>query len=327
MLLLILNFFSYYYYGVGFCYTVQGSTNLKGIVTTRGSANLDTTSLDIQWKETDIAVLSDNCYDIWTETNKPKLYLNTEGDKRYLIVTVLGKCNAIYKLELKDGTEYSPVRTITLDLNTVVAGCKITSTVYNPSKNQLFFTCKTFNKDESYLYPVDMNGEMKLGSGKKLNANESLPTLSIDTKNNHVYLATAGFNKIYKFNTDLTQVGIAVLPYALSSVSSMVIVNESLYIVTSEPNAQVGRIPIGYFCDRFCGEHSFCDGKNNCVCVKDYEKDPAGQCLPKHIVQYQDIISTEKGTAAAFGVLFAFAVIAGIAGWFLWFRRSSYQGI
>jgi len=50
-------------------------------------------------------------------------------------------------------------------------------------------------------------------------------------------------------------------------------------------------------------------------------------CSPKHIIVYQETINAERAAAAAFGVLFAFAIIAGVAGWFMWFRRQTYQPI
>jgi len=149
--------------------------------------------------------------------------------------------------------------------------------------------------------------------------------LTID--NSFVYIATQGFNVIIKYTKDLTTMLIAVLPPQLKTVSSMLVYNQYLYIATSEPNAQFGRISVNNFCTTFCSENGYCDGKSHtCKCNSGYDKDPLADkftCAPKHIVQYQNTIIAERGTAAAFGVLFALSIIAAVAGWFLWFRRQN----
>jgi len=87
--------FSYYFYVVGYCYTPnQRSTN--GIVLSRGKVTL-AGDLTISWKLTDVTVLDEGCYDIWTETLKPQIHLQKEGADQMLYVSIPGKCNSIYK--------------------------------------------------------------------------------------------------------------------------------------------------------------------------------------------------------------------------------------
>jgi len=96
-------------------------------------------------------------------------------------------------------------------------------------------------------------------------------------------------------------------------------------MVTNEPNTEIGRLSKDNFCNDFCSAYGYCDGaKNECACIPNYAKDPSVSdkfvCAPTHIIDYQTQLVTETAAAAAFGVLFAIAMIAGIAGWFLWYR-------
>jgi len=157
-----------------------------------------------------------------------------------------------------------------------------------------------------------------------LQANESTPVIALDTVNDIVYVATSGFDKIYKYS-NLRNMGIAVLPPALKSVSSMYYINGTIYIVTFEPNAVIGRISEKNFCNTFCSTHGYCNA-GTCACIKDYDKDPVRQnfiCAPTHYIQNQYVVQSEQGAAAAFGVLFVISLIAGVLGWFLWFRGQS----
>jgi len=170
---------------------------------------------------------------------------------------------------------------------------------------------------------------MRVMASIPLQANESTPILALDHSSDTVYIATAGFNKIYKYSSDLKLQGVAVLPDMLKQVSSMYFTGGFLYMVTSEPNANLGRISEKNFCSTFCGIYAYCEGSTKeCVCIQDYVKNPRNptECAPTHYVQNELIVISEQTTAAAFGVLFAFAIIAGIAGWFLWFRvQSTYE--
>jgi len=166
---------------------------------------------------------------------------------------------------------------------------------------------------------------MKIINNITLQANESTPTLAIDIAKDIIYVATAGYDKIFKFSSDLKHLGIAVLPNELRLVSSLYFINDTLYIVTSEPNAAIGRIIENNFCDIYCSDFGYCNN-SRCLCIKDYDKDPINHkfvCVPTHYIRDQDTIIYEQELAASFGILFGFAIIACIAGWFLYAKSKS----
>jgi len=135
--------------------------------------------------------------------------------------------------------------------------------------------------------------------------------------------------KIYKVSNKLRELGIAVLPDVLRPVSSMYFINNTIYMVTYEPNAELGRLPDLNFCPIYCSKYGYC-AAGTCLCIKDFDKDPLRtdfQCAPSHYVQNEYTVQSEQGAAAAFGVLFVISIIAGVLGWFLWFRGQSYSNI
>jgi len=206
-----------------------------------------------------------------------------------------------------------------------MASVTITSTVFSNINQRIYYASKKYNSEESYLSTLT-TADMRVINTVQLTANESTPILALDHGTDTIYIATAGFNNILKYSTDLKIQGIAVLPDMLKQVSSMYYNVGFLYMVTSEPNAVLGRITDINFCPTFCGIYAYCEGTTkSCVCIQDYVKNPRNpaECAPFHYVQNELIVISEQTTAAAFGVLFAFAIIAGIAGWFLWFRVQS----
>jgi len=319
---------TYNVYLVGYCYGTTKNRE-RGIAISKGTVQLGG-DFPISWKEEDVYILDPKCYDVFTELNKPQLQLSKENGVDYIYVTVPGKCNAIYKVQNTDVSPWSPRLNNSYLPNTDPSMKDITiiSSVFNPGK-RIYFTSKKFNFDMSYLSTLDYT-TMKRIETFTLQANESTPILALDADSDVVYVATAGFDKIYKFSSSLKNIGIAVLPSVLKPVDSMYFVNGSLYMVTYEPNAELGRISDQNFCLSFCSRFGYCKA-GTCACIPDYDKDPRVRdefsCAPTHFVKDFNTIKSEEGAAAAFGVLFVISIIAGVIGWFLWFRGQSYSKI
>jgi hypothetical protein len=326
----------YFFYMVGFRYSVAGSDS-RGIVLSRASAALtDVSDVQIVFKneENSFCSIEKGCYDIWTETNKPAIFSIIKDASKYLLVVLPGKCTSVTKVLIPDTTSPMPACTSVKLPNIPVNDCKITSSAFVPSTDTLYIACKVYNAEQSYLYAVNTNTmQYKSVDGLKLNSNESTPILTFDNTTGSLFVATSGFNKIYRYDANLKQTGVAVLPYPLKSVASMIVTQGYIYLATYEPNAQLGRISTSNFCDSFCSDYGYCDGANGrvCACIAGYSKDPEVKdsyvCSPTHIIEYQNTIIAERGAAATFGVLFAFAIIVGVIGWFMWFKRQSYQPI
>jgi len=327
----------YFFYLVGYRYLL--GSNTRGIVLSRAFAPLSEASpLDFKFvnEENNFYNIDQYCYDIWTETNKPTIYAQIDTNRKFLIVAIPGKCSRIIRIKIPDDTT-QPMSSCTsegvIDDKMIKPNCKITSSSYVPSTNMLYFSCKVYNSEESYLYVADAQNMtiVRYKDGVKLAANESTPVLTFDNSSGNLFVATSGFNKIYRYDAALNQNGIAVLPSALKAVATMLVNNNFLYLVTYEPNAQLGRISTSNFCKQYCSDYGYCNGGTNCACIKGYEQDTAIKtsfvCAPSHIIQYQNTIIAERGAAAAFGILFAVAIIVGVLGWFMWFKRQTYQPI
>jgi len=316
---------------VGYCYS---GTN-KGIVVSRASAQL-ADKMPISWNPSDDVIVLDTgssfvCYDIWTETSKPEMFLGNEDSVKYLFISIPGRCSGIYKIKLPDvGTKFNTVSgTVNFQFPDTLKDMKITSTIYDNLFHRITFAAKKFNSIESKLYSFNSTS-MNSNTGKEtpLRYNEALPILALNpwgAITGFVYVAFSGFSEIVRYSKDLQISGIAVLPPQLKAVSSILFTNESLYMVTNEPNTEIGRISKDNFCNDFCSIYGYCDGaKQECACIPDYEKDPSVTdyfvCAPSRIINEQIQIETERGAVIAFGVLFAIAVLAGVAGWFLWYK-------
>jgi hypothetical protein len=314
---------TYNIYLVGHCFGNDKNRD-KGLAVSRATIQFGG-DLPVIWKEEDVYILESKCYDVWTETHRPTLHLHKESGTEFLYVTIPGKCSAIYKLELSDSSPFAPRLNNSYNFNSDpdLKDVKIISSVINSDMKKMYVSAKKYNVDMSYLLVISTMTLRKIDSLVLL-ANESTPVLALDAAKDIVYVATAGFDKIYKYS-NLRTLGIAVLPSVLKSVSSMYYVNGTIYIVTFEPNAEIGRISEKNFCDNYCSIHGYCNA-GVCACIKDYDKDPVKQtfvCAPTHYIQNQYVVQSEQGAAAAFGVLFVISIIAGVLGWFLWFRGQS----
>jgi hypothetical protein len=317
---------TYNIYLVGHCFGNDKNRD-KGLAVSRATIQFGG-DLPVVWKEEDVYILESKCYDIFTETTKPSLHINKESGIDFLYVTIPGKCSSIYKLQLTESSPFSPRLNLTYIPNeTDMKDVKIISSVVNDKDKKIYVSAKKYNQDISYLLVINPM-TMTLVDSLVLLANESTPVLALDSDKDIVYVATAGFDKIYKYS-NLKIIGIAVLPAYLKPTSSMYYVNGTIYIVTFEPNAEIGRISENNFCSSFCSTHGYCNA-GACACINNYEKDPIRKdfiCAPSHYIQNQYVVQSEQGAAAAFGVLFVISLIAGVLGWFLWFRGQSFSKI
>jgi len=261
-------------------------------------------------------------------------FFTSSGSDSFLTIVIPGRCSRIVKYKLPPiDTNLDGGVTVGLITNDKLPNnCKITSSVFDVPTGLLYATCKNYNSVGSRILLVNTSKPvLNIDSSVVTNSpNETNLIMALDSTS--LYVATSGFNQIFKYTKDLKTPTIAVLPTPLMHVSSMSVIEKYLYITTSQPNAQFGRISINNFCTSYCSDYGYCDGtKHACACVTGYAKDPLAQdnqyiCLPTHIVEYQNTIISERGTAAAFGVLFALSIIAAVAGWFMWFRRQNQSG-
>jgi len=92
---------------------------------------------------------------------------------------------------------------------------------------------------------------------------------------------------------------------------------------------------VSNFCGTICGGHSFCN-QGGCQCAPDYTFDPTSKdqygnpkCVPGYYRIIERQVSQQTGATAALATLLAFTIVAGIAGWYLWWRarQASYSSL
>jgi len=202
-----------------------------------------------------------------------------------------------------------------------------------------FFAFKKYNSDNITLHSFNVNTLQPGTVIRQLTVNASAPVFAFDQNKKVLYMATANHDHIYQLDpmNIANDFGLAVLPWSLRQVSSMLIVDDFLYFVTWEPNAFLARIQIsGRFCKLFCGTYGYCaDSKANlCLCAPGYKNPESNtngpiQCLPSREVDIYLNVINERGLAIAFGILFFVALIAAAGGWAMWWRgrKSVYSSL
>jgi len=311
---------------VGWQYSEPGPI---GLVAVRAIATLkDVPSLVIR-TNLDVLLLNDTCFDIWTDINKPHLYIDKFDGKDYLIVAVTGRCDAFYRIAIEADLTRSAFEVFPKD-DIVGLNTDIFSTTYDKNSKQIFYAYKKYNSDDISLHSFNVSNLSPKPAVRILTVNDTSPVFAFDQNKNVLYMAAASHDHIYQIDSSniKNDLGIAVLPIDLKLVASMLVVDDFLYLVTWEPNAQLARINLPqHFCKIFCGTNGYCaEGKSNlCLCAPGY-KNPSDntvgviQCLPAHEVDVYKNVINERGLAITFGILFAVAFIAAAGGWVMWWR-------
>jgi len=301
-----------------------------GLVAVRAKAKL-TSPLSINIAiSTDVLNLQSgqsHCYDIWTDINKPHLYMDDLGTNHTLVVAVTGRCDGIYRIQINP-LEFQR-STFDTYYESATVNKDIFSTAYNSKTHKLFYAFKEYNSDDITIFSYNILTWNPEPAFRKLNSNETIPVLTVDSSKDILYISTTDSDKIYKINgSNIKQdLGIATLPAPLSQVSSVLINGDYLYMVTWEANAQAGRVPISQsFCSKTCGSFGYCVAKpvEQCFCSQGYARDPskpAFSCITAHELDIIKTVDIDRSLSVTLGVLFALALIAAIAGWFMWWRN------
>jgi len=304
-----------------------------GLIAARAVALVSPQTPSITVSVQDVLKLNDTCFDVWTDINKPHLYIDTFNGAKSLLVSIPGRCDAFYKIKI-DTTTFSkstyPYPYTEIDK----VNADMFSSAYDYKTQKLFFVYKKYNSDTISLHSFSFSDFAPSPVYKNLAHNDTNPILAYDKITDSLLFSSSDFDHIYKIpanKIDTPNPPIATLPLKLKSVSSSIVLDDFLYLVTFEADAQIGRIQISnHFCNRFCGTYGFCSGQELCLCAPGYAFNSTvpganSTCVPKHEVDIINNIINERGVAIALGILFFIALIAAIAGWVMWWRSRSMQ--
>jgi len=303
-----------------------------GLIIARAIADLSVTAPAIGVNANDVLLLNDTCFDIWTDINKPHLYIDNFNGVKHLIVAIPGRCDAFYKIKI------NPTPFSSSSWNSYTEDDKVNadmfSAAYDYKSQKLFYVYKKYNSDTISLHAFAFSNFAPSPFYRNLGRNDTNPILTFDKNTDQLFFSSSDFDHIYKIPSDSFNTPnppIATLPPKLKSVSSTIVVDDFLYLVTFEADAQVGRIRTTNFCAKFCGSHGYCSGQNLCLCANGYAFNNtqtttnSTDCIPKHEVDIVTNIINERGVAIALGILFFIALIAAVAGWIMWWRSRTSQ--
>jgi len=106
-----------------------------------------------------------------------------------------------------------------------------------------------------------------------------------------------------------------------------------IYFTTFRPDASIARLhSISSFCQRFCGAIAYCNN-NKCECQTPFVKfelpDGTIRCLNPTEQKIIDKEVANEAAAITFGVFWVFALVAALAGWYMWWKgkAASYQAL
>jgi len=314
-----------------------------GFVVARAKAPINGAFAKVIIEDTDISdpLLDFSCYDIYTANNKPKLWINSL--ETMLLLAIPGRCSFFAKFNLPP--QLVPFRSIVPQVTdpTDTEFEFISGIELDQSAGVLWYALKKYNTEEASILSWDVAGWQPNSAVIPIPYGEADMILSIGKQKvagkdeDWLFVLASGANAIYRIvlnsNTAPTISGYASLPQILSRVSSAVYVAPYIYFTTYEPKADVARIHFSSFCPYYCGNYSWC---NNGVCDCEPQYSPTyyanrtqSACIPT--VLHQGIVTEKEssGAASIMGVLFAFALVMAIAGWYNYYSvknsRSSYS--
>jgi len=277
----------------------------------------------------DVLILESICYDMFSELVRPDIYINRDE----IIVSVPGHCNAFYKTAVPKGN--AQLEGQTFQRFPIPGNEKIVASILNGANAKMYYALKNYNSAQITIKSFDTAAWVETENSKKLELNETVPVFAIDEEGDRLFIATSGFDRIYQWkdvNGVFAETNVATLPYKLSQISSMMWVYDSLYFVTDEPDALIGRISGERFCTNFCGTNAYCIQADNnvpgiCTCIENYALPPdvydTNQCVPKREVEVKVNMIDEETAAYVFLALFVVTLIIGIIGWVMWWRSRN----
>jgi len=197
------------------------------------------------------------------------------------------------------------------------------------SMTLFFYTIKQYNTPSTILYSFTLSTWTLNPSSLVLDIKESEAILVLGnevtepTETKYLFVVASGSDRILRYNIDANNTiearAQAVLTPDINQISSAIYFYPFIYYITYEPDAKLVRIPKTSFCSTWCGTNGYCN-LGYCVCQNGYTADTDLVCKPTDYVNVERQEKQSEGAAAALGVCFAFALVAAIAGWYLWWR-------
>lgn len=303
---------------------------------------------DVVFEETKnvlVNVTTRNCYDLFTTVKKPLMWLDEDkedpNDDTFLFVALPGRCSEIIRVILPDATVDFKTAAKPDTFIPTTNDQFLASAARDPISNQLYVAVSSYNRVAPtqlisillYTTPMQKSTDpvIALDTGGIDQVNIAI---SADSPyNKSLFVTASGAAQVYKYNIGtggLSLYGIATLPPAYVDIGSLLVRGPWLYFTTYVSDGVVGRLHVNNsFCKTYCGSIGYCNN-GACACQTPYvlTLDESGNliCINPIVYEYITKEVANQAAATAFGVLFAFSLVAALAGWYMWWREKNVQG-
>jgi len=226
------------------------------------------------------------------------------------------------------------------DISTLTVNYQISSVAYDNTKANIYIGLATNGMGTGSVLTIGMNPASIGPNWAPIPPGTSMVTLptnfsnpkamAVDTDSGSLYVAPNGGSAIVRISlNNFLITGYQNLPEYLHRTWLAGEGGEHVYFATNEQHSKVFRVNKTDFCEKPCPYWGYCtNGK--CVCGEFFAM-LDGYCQPKSYVQERNIYHRVHGGETALGILFMFAVIAAVAGWFMFWRTRrhtvSYQPV
>jgi len=277
------------------------------------------------------------CFDQFGERARPQM--NMSGN--YLMLLIPGRCAAFAKITIP--VAGSPFSGAAIDLYDPISlpSQYVSSAAFDYNSQTIYYTSKVYRSASATLLSIDATASpMKrtnLSATLDLKESEAIIALANEVGDSNlqkwIYVIGSGSTKLLRLlfeGTTFISSYSAVLDPSINQVSSVIFYSTWLFYTTYEPDAKLVRLFRANFCEHYCGDFGYCL-QGHCYCRDGYQLPSQIDqgCLPKELIVAELNRQNSTNATVALGILFGFALLIAVLGWFLWWRRkqASYQSI
>eukprot|EP00026_Physarum_polycephalum_P006739 Phypoly_transcript_06791.p1 GENE.Phypoly_transcript_06791~~Phypoly_transcript_06791.p1 ORF type:complete len:454 (+),score=54.12 Phypoly_transcript_06791:84-1445(+) len=298
-------------YMVGWIPTVNSTLNQVsfGVVRLHANINLPYASRNFTFDpKVDVLALASNQFSLYSPSYRPQVhYQNTTNT----LIIVDPATSSIYTVNAGPGT--SPL-TAGQAQSLPMHGMYMSSSLYRPATNLLYVGYAASGWGNGSIAAVNM-ATFKIQYSLQFDGTLANPrAITYDESTNSMYVGCNGGDAFVKMDQYLNLQAFQRVPTYLQSMEAARVGEGHIYIITNEQHAKVARVGKEDFCSHLCPVNGYCK-KGKCVCAPNLKMNSNKQTcdIPKG--------TSDKGAAAALGVLFALTFIAAAAGWVMWWRQ------
>jgi len=263
-----------------------------------------------------LVLYSDN-YHTYHSTFKPRLFVDTSNHDVFVVDPAT---ETIYKIISPEDTTTPISSGGTVPLASPTRRFSTLSGAnWHYYSDMLYIGFAGSGEYNGTLLEVDLKNMKTTGRQHEFDFMYSNPR-AIAGNGTDIWIAFEGGPAVVRFNTAVWKVtGFAHLPTYLHQVFTAWDTGyDHIYFASYEQHSKVYRIAKTNFCANDCPFNGFCKDRT-CACIDGYELSQ-GRCDIKHATNTVHDRWEDKAAETALGILFAFAFVAAVIGWAMFYR-------